>query len=70
MADGLSTKLQSYLSDFSLEFWLKIWHNYYLGDVVLISGEIRKSIFSLQKHFKQKKTLSDKVGFYHNDIHT
>ena len=51
MADGLSTKLQPYLSDFSLEFWLKIWHSYYLGDVRFISGEIRKSVFSSQYHF-------------------
>jgi len=48
MVDGLSAKLKSYLTDFPLEFWLKIWHNYYLGGVVLISGEIRKSMFSSQ----------------------
>ena len=48
MADALSTKLQSHLSDFSLEFWLKIWHSYYLGDVRFLSGKIKESVFSSQ----------------------
>ena len=44
----LRSKLQSYLSDFSLEFWLKIWHSYYLGDVLFVSGKIKESVFSSQ----------------------
>ena len=45
MADGLSAKLQGYLSDFSLEFWLTIWHNYYLGDVVGYLERLEKVYF-------------------------
>ena len=61
MADGLDAKLRSYLSDFSLEFGLKIWHSYYLGNVVLISGEIRKSIFSSETDEIQTTFIQDLI---------